>query len=92
MAYWGLLTFVIGLLYGWLKPGRQDKWNMLKMGALIGIVLALALALLAFASNQGALFGVSGIFGVFLEVVIFTLLFILGVWVGDLVEGARKHA
>lgn len=87
---WGLLAFVIGLLYGWLSPGRQNKGQMLKTGLIIGIVLALVLGLIGYAANSNPVGFGSGILGIFLSVLIITIVFVLGVWIGDLIEGATR--
>jgi hypothetical protein len=88
---WGLLAFVIGLLYGWLKPGHQDKSQMMVRGLVIGLVLAIVLVLLGFAFGSNPVGVGSGFLGIFLGVVIITLLFILGVWLGDLIEGNKSR-
>lgn len=91
---WGLLALVVGFLYGWLKPGAQDKSRMMVHGLVIGLVVGLALALLGFAIGSNPVYFGSGLLGVVLGVVIITLLFVLGVWIGDLVEDgqARRRA
>ena len=90
---WGLITFLIGLVYGWASPGRQDKSQILKTGFLIGLVLAVVLALIGFATGSYAL-GVTstlGFLGLVIDVLVLTLLFILGVWIGDMIEGRRQR-
>lgn len=90
---WGLLIFVVGLLYGWLSPGRQDKGRLFKNGLMIGLVLALVLALLGWMGNTNPL-GVSGVGGflsVLLSVVVLTIVFILGAWIGDMIEGGTTR-
>lgn len=88
---WGLLAFVIGLLYGWLKPGRQDKSQLLMRGLVIGLIIGLVLALLGFAIGSNPVYVGSGILGIILGVVIISLLFVLGVWLGDLIEGSKSQ-
>ena len=81
---WGLLALVVGLLYGWLTPGTQDKSRILVHGLVIGFVVAIVLALLGVAVGSNPLQFGGGFFGIFLSVVVITLLFVLGVWLGDL--------
>ena len=90
---WGLLIFVVGLLYGWLSPGRQDKGRLFKNGLMIGIVLALVLALLGYLGGASPLgiTGLSTFVSVLVSVVVLTLLFILGAWIGDLIEGGTTR-
>ena len=84
---WGLLVFLVGLLYGWMTPGRQDKGRLLWNGFLMGIVAALVAALLGAAIGVPPLPLGAGIMGVVLIVLILTVVFVVGAWLGDLVEG-----
>jgi uncharacterized membrane protein len=85
---WGILTLLVGLAYGYLTPGRQDKTRLLVLGTGLGLVLALVLGVLAsFAGLQplGVALG-AGAVGIFLTVLVLTVLFVLGVLVGDWLE------
>lgn len=90
---WGLAIFLVGLIYGWLSPGRQDKGRLFRNGLMIGLVLALVLALIGWLGgvNPIGIAGLSGALGVIVDVVILTLLFILGAWIGDLIEGGTRR-
>lgn len=35
------LTIAIGAVYGYMKPGKEDRTDLLKKGLLIGIILGL---------------------------------------------------
>jgi CDP-diglyceride synthetase len=85
---WGLLVILGGLLYGWMTPGRQDKGHLLWNGFLLGIVVALVLALLGAAIGAQPLPLGAGLVGIVLTVLILTVLFVLGTWLGDLIEAA----
>lgn len=85
---WGLLIFLVGLLYGWMTPGQQDKGRLLWNGFLMGIVIALALSLLGAALGSQPLPLGEGIVGIVLTVLILTVVFVAGAWLGDVVEGA----
>lgn len=91
---WGVLALVVGVLYGWLTPGKQDKGRMLMTGLMYGLVIGLVLAIVgwAFGSNPIFLGNGSGILGTILAVVVIAVLFVIGVWIGDLVEarGSRR--
>ncbi|HUR26217.1 MAG TPA: hypothetical protein VM327_09425, partial [Candidatus Thermoplasmatota archaeon] len=88
---WGLLVFLVGLAYGALKRGRQDKSSLFMQGLVIGIVLAIVLVVIGVLTHAPAL-GFTGAFGIVITAIILSLLFVLGVWVGDLISGARRHA
>ena len=87
---WGLLTFVIGILYGALARGRQDKGALFKQGLVIGLVLALVLVLIGWVTGAPAL-GFGGGLWIVVAAIVLSLLFILGVWIGDLITGARRQ-
>lgn len=87
---WGLVSFIAGLLYGWLAAGKQDKSRLFKKGLVIGLVLAIVLAVLGWLTNAPAL-GVGGAIAVIWTAFVLALLFILGVWLGDLIEGRRRR-
>jgi peptidoglycan/LPS O-acetylase OafA/YrhL len=84
------VTFVIGILYGALKRGRQDKSDLFKQGLIIGIVLALVLVVIGALTGAPAL-GFGGAVGIIIAAVVLSLLFVLGVWIGDLVTGAKRQ-
>ena len=88
---WGLLTLAIGILYGALKRGRQDKSSLFMQGLVIGIVLAIVLVVIGVLTGVPAL-GFGGAVGIIVGAIVLSLLFVLGVWLGDLVTGAKKTA
>lgn len=88
---WGLLVFVIGFAYGFFTPGRQNKGHILKMGILWGIVIAIVLAVLGYFTSVPALGLGGGFIGIIIEAIVLTLLFVLGVWLGDMLEGRRTR-
>lgn len=88
-----IITIAIGVIYGYLKPGKEDRKALLKKGVLIGIILGLIFA------GLGLLVGikflpVSTVLGliIFLEVIIFAALFIAGTFIGDWLEEKSKAA
>ena len=87
---WGLLVFLVGLAYGAFKRGRQDKSSLFMQGLVIGIVLAIVLVVIGVLTGAAAL-GMTGAVGIIVTAIILSLLFVLGVWVGDLVTGARRQ-
>ena len=84
---WGLLAFIVGLLYGYFSPGRQDKGRLLMNGLWIGLILGIVFGLLGLALDSNPLgFGV-GFVGILIAVLVLTVLFVIGAWLGDLLEG-----
>lgn len=93
MVPWGLVLFLVGLGYGFFATGKQDKSDLFKRGLLIGVVLGIVLALVGFLAGAPVL-GVGGFLAVLWSALILSLLFILGVWLGDLLEPkgrAQRH-
>ena len=86
-----LLIVIVGILYGYLKPGKEDRTALLKKGLLIGLILAIILVALSAIAGWGfLLFGsVLGIF-VFIEVILLAVLFIIGTFIGDWAEEKSK--
>ncbi|GEM_PF-1184803 len=85
---WGLVVFLVGIAYGWLSPGRQNKGRIFRDGLLWGLLVAVVVALLGFFFNANPLgLGDVGFLSLFVSFVVLTLVFILGVWIGDMIEG-----
>lgn len=89
---WGLVVFLVGIAYGYMAVGRQDKGDLFKKGLLWGLLIAVVVALLGFFFNANPLgLGDTGFFGILLSALVLTVVFIIGVWIGDLIEGRRHH-
>ena len=88
MALLETLTFVLGIIYGYVSPGRENRSALLWKGLIVGIVLAIILAGLGLFVG-GTIMALSGM-AVFIELVILTVLFIIGTWIGDWIEGRSR--
>jgi hypothetical protein len=88
---WGLIAFGVGVLYGYASPGREDKTALFWKGTLIGLVLGIVFALFGLMSGYDAL-GFGGGFGLFITIVVMTVLFVIGAWVGDFLEGKPRRS
>lgn len=90
---WGLIALGVGFLYGWLTPGQQDKAGILKTGLIWGLILGVIFAVLGFAVGSNPFFLGSGsdLLGFVVALVIIVVLFVIGVWVGDLFERKPKR-
>jgi hypothetical protein len=88
-----IITIAIGVIYGYLKPGKEDRKALLKKGVLIGVILGLVFAGLGLLVNIKFLL-VSTVVGlvIFVEVVLLAALFIVGTFIGDWLEEKRKAA
>lgn len=88
-----LLILVLGIAYGFFHKGKEDLWGMLKTGAIIGIVLAIIFGIIAFLFAPGGIglgIGALGGLGIFIGIIILVIIFIVGAFIGDWLEGLRK--
>ncbi len=88
-----IITIVIGVIYGYLKPGKEDRKALFKKGVLIGVILGLIFAGLGLLVNIKFLL-VSTVVGlvIFVEVILLAVLFIAGTFIGDWLEEKFKAA
>jgi len=92
-----ILTVGVGVIYGYLKPGKEDRVALLKNGLIIGIVLGLVVVVFGMLVDSRVLLhsgvvvmiGLVGMF-VFILAVILAVLFILGTFIGDWLEEKSK--
>ena len=88
MALIETLTFVLGIIYGYVSPGKENRGTLLRNGLIIGVVLAIILVAVGLFVG-GTIMTLSGM-AMFIEVVILTVLFIIGTWIGDWIEGRSR--
>ena len=84
-----ILAFIIGLVYGYVKPGKEKRWELLKRGFVYGIILGLILGFFGLLRG-GLVLSVKTTIGTLIEVVILTIMFIIGTFFGDLLETVVK--
>ena len=82
-----ILIIIIGIIYGYMKPGKEDRSALLKRGVVIGIILGAIMVVLGLIGGGGILL-LGSLAGavVFIEVIILAILFIIGTYIGDMVE------
>ena len=82
-----ILIIIIGIIYGYMKPGKEDRSALLKKGVVIGLILGALMVVLGLIGGRGIL--LLGTFVgalVFIEVIILAVLFIVGTYIGDMLE------
>jgi len=84
-----ILAFIIGLVYGYVKPGKEKRWELFKRGIMYGIILGIIFGIIGFFFGGLFLFAVDAI-GIFIEVVFLVIIFIAGTFIGDILEVAIK--
>ncbi|ADB57616.1 hypothetical protein [Archaeoglobus profundus] len=96
-----VIVFLLGVIYGFLNPGKEDRWKLFKralvIGSVIGLILGLTFVFLLLPFGFHPLFPLVAIAGVFWMVILFVILtvyfaviFIVGTFVGDLLESLRS--
>jgi hypothetical protein len=82
-----ILIIIIGIIYGYMKPGKEDRSSLLKKGVVIGIILGAIMVVLGLIGGRGILLLGSFVGAVvFIEVIILAVLFIIGTYIGDMLE------
>lgn len=88
-----LLNFIFGIAFGFFHHGKEDLMGILRNGAIVGIILGIVLVLVSMFLVPGDLsisVGFLGVFGFFVEIIIFVIIFIAGAFVGDRLESVLK--
>ncbi len=82
-----ILIVIIGIIYGYIRPGKEDRSALLKKGVVIGIILGAIMVVLGLLGGRTILLlgSLAGVF-VFIEVIILAVLFIVGTYIGDMLE------
>jgi len=82
-----ILIIIIGIIYGYIKPGKEDRSTLLKKGVVIGIILGAIMVVLGLIGGRWILLlGTLAGAVVFIEVIILAVLFIIGTYIGDMLE------
>ena len=82
----GWLVFFIGIAYGYMNPGKEDRMALLKKGTIIGVVLGIIIGVLGMFLKFSMLVGIAGFIGTVIDIVLMTILFIIGTYIGDWAE------
>jgi hypothetical protein len=82
-----LLNLILGIAFGFFHKGKEDYYSLLKHGVIIGLVLGIVFVLAAKYIVQGDInFGALGEPGIFFEIFMFLVIFIIGAFIGDKLE------
>lgn len=84
-----ILNLVLGIAFGFFHRGREDYYLLLKNGVVVGLVLGIIFVLAARNLVPGwtsVQFGSFGVPGIFIEIFLFVVIFIIGAFIGDKLE------
>ncbi|AEA47200.1 hypothetical protein Arcve_1193 [Archaeoglobus veneficus SNP6] len=86
-----LAAFVFGVIYGFIKPGKENRMKLLKESAAVGILIGIVFGLLGtrLPELSNALALGTGV-AIAILVFFFAVFFIIGTAVGDFLENLRK--
>jgi ABC-type transport system involved in cytochrome bd biosynthesis fused ATPase/permease subunit len=85
-----VLALILGVIYGYMSPGKEDKMKILKNGLKWGLIIGIVLGVLNLLVGGGLLVSGAGIIGTVIAVVYLTIFFIIGAFIGDFLEGLLK--
>jgi uncharacterized membrane protein len=88
-----LLNLILGIAFGFFHRGKEDFNGILRNSAIIGIVLGIVFVIAAkYLLPAGITNEVDflGVFGIFITILIFVIIFIVGAFIGDWLEGVIK--
>jgi putative Mn2+ efflux pump MntP len=86
MVSFDFVVLLIGLVYGYVNPGKEHKTELLKKGLKIGLILGIILALINLFVGGGILLSTATTIGTIVAIGYLTVMFIIGAWVGDILE------
>jgi len=92
-VYIAVLLLVLGIIYGYTRPGKENRGAILKkalvIGLVVGVIVGLAIAFLAPGTSLiGATLGAT--IGILIVVIALTIFFIVGTVIGDWLEARKK--
>lgn len=93
MAFLDIVIIVIGIVYGYRNPGKEDRIHILKKGLRIGLIAGAILAIIGFLVGRSLVAlaaGMAGIIGIVIVALVITVEFIIGTFIGDFLEEKFK--
>ena len=84
-----LVNLVIGIAFGFFHKGAESYRDILRNGAITGVIISVVLLGLSMVLLPGMIssgFAFVGVFGFLILLIIFVIIFIIGAFVGDKLE------
>jgi hypothetical protein len=89
-----LLDLIIGIVFGFVHKGKEDYTGLLRNSAISGLVMGIVFVLLSavfFPEKASIIGGFTGIFGIFVLIITYVIIFIIGAFIGDVIENKIKR-
>jgi hypothetical protein len=84
-----ILNLILGIAFGFFHRGKEDYYSLLRNGIMVGLVLGIIFVIAAQYLVPGGMsidVGFLGAPGIFIEIFLFLVIFILGAFAGDRLE------
>jgi hypothetical protein len=88
-----VLIVLAGVVYGYVRPGKEDRMHILKKGLKIGVIIGAAVGLFGLLTGNilvALAAGFSGILVFALVALIISIEFVIGTFIGDFLEEKLK--
>jgi hypothetical protein len=88
-----ILDLILGIGFGFFHHGKEDYAGIFRNGAIAAIVMGIVLAFLStyvIPNGTSIDVGFLGVFGIFIDIIIFVIIFILGAFIGDKLDPLLK--
>ncbi len=88
-----ILDLIIGIVFGFIHKGKEDYSGLLRNSAICGLVVGIIFVLLSaflFPETTSIIGGAFGTFSIFVIIIVYVIIFIIGAFIGDLIESRLK--
>lgn len=91
------IVILLGAVYGFIKPGKEDRFDLFKKGLMIGLIIGVIVGIISALVTSPLGFLVSGIsfigagISTVIAIAFLAIFFTVGTFVGDLVESVVKR-
>ncbi|MEE8358137.1 MAG: hypothetical protein V3R82_01855 [Candidatus Hydrothermarchaeales archaeon] len=88
-----VLIIIVGIIYGYVHPGKEDRMHILKKGLRYGFIIGVIFGFIGLFTGSVSVAlasGFVGIIGFVIVALIISLEFVIGTFVGDFLEEKIK--
>lgn len=88
-----ILNLIMGIVFGFFHKGTEDYAGLLRNGTIAGLILGIIFVLAAKYLVPGIMsidLSFLGVSGIFIGIIIFVIIYIIGAFIGDRLRGILK--